>query len=152
MRWAEIDLSSRVWTVPAERMKAGREHRVPLSQPALNALEGLGRLRPPGDADSHVFPGARTGRPLSPMSFQVLLRAMALPCTAHGFRSSFRDWAGECTDHPREVAEAALAHLVGDATERAYRRGDALERRRKLMADWARFCAGEDASHNVEAA
>lgn len=134
--WAEIDLERRVWTVPALRMKAGREHRLPLSDAALELLRPLNELR---DGDL-VFPGQRRGRPLSVMAMEMVLRRMEVPVTVHGFRSSFRDWVGEETEFPREIAEAALAHVVGDATERAYRRGDALERRRKLMDAWAGFC------------
>jgi integrase len=135
-KWNEIDRDAKVWTVPAERMKAGREHRVPLTQRALQILATVEQVRT-GD---YVFPGQRHGRPLSVMSMEMLLRRMKVDVTVHGFRSSFRDWAGECTSFPREIAEAALAHTVGDETERAYRRGDALEKRRKLMAAWASFC------------
>ena len=136
-RWAEIDIDAKVWTVPATRMKAGREHRVPLSGRALTILEELAAART-GD---FVFPGQRHGKPLSPMSLEMVLRRMkAEGATVHGFRSAFRDWAGETTSFPREIAEAALAHVSGDATERAYRRGDALEKRRTLMEAWASFC------------
>lgn len=136
--WKEIDFDAALWTVPAERMKAGREHRVPLTPRAveiLNELAGLG-----ANSDAHMFPGQREGRPLSTMAMDMILRRMKVDFTVHGFRSSFRDWAGEETAFPRDVAEAALAHVVGDQTERAYRRGDALEKRRKLMAAWADFC------------
>ena len=135
--WAEIDLDAALWTVPAARMKAGREHRVPLSAPAVGLLRAVEPLRGEGD---WVFPGQRAGRPLSTMAMDMMLRRMGSEVTVHGFRSTFRDWVGELTDHPREVAEAALAHRVGDATERAYRRGDALEKRRALMSDWATYC------------
>ena len=135
--WAEIDLDAALWTVPAARMKAGREHRVPLSAPALELLRTVEPLRGTGD---WLFPGQRAGRPLSTMAMDMMLRRMGVEATVHGFRSTFRDWAADETDHPREVAEAALAHRVGDATERAYRRGDALEKRRALMADWAAYC------------
>lgn len=134
--WAEIDLAAKVWTVPAARMKAGREHRVPLSARAVAILEAV---KPLGDGE-HIFPGQRTKRPLSGMAFEMLLRRMKVGFTVHGFRSAFRDWCGEASTFPRELAEAALAHTVGDATERAYRRGDALEKRRKLMDAWAAFC------------
>jgi integrase len=142
--WPEIDLTAKVWTVPAERMKAGREHRVPLSAAAVAVLE---KVKPLRDGE-YVFPGpsktsSNTGRPLSGMSMAMLLRRMERPVTVHGFRSSFRDWAGEVTTFPREIAEAALAHAVGDAVETAYRRGDALEKRRKLMEAWARYCGGK---------
>jgi integrase len=136
-RWAEIDLDAKVWTVPAARMKAGREHRVPLSGRALAILETLAAART-GD---FVFPGQKTGKPLSGMAMEMVLRRMKVDdVTVHGFRSAFRDWCGEATSFPRELAEAALAHVAGDATERAYRRGDALEKRRGLMEAWAGFC------------
>ena len=134
-KWAEIDQKAKVWTVPPERMKGGREHRVPLSARSLQILEQVEAVRT-GD---FVFPGQKRGRPLSSMALEMLLRRMAVDVTTHGFRSSFRDWAGEATSFPREIAEAALAHVVGDETERAYRRGDALEKRRKLMEAWAGF-------------
>lgn len=135
--WGEIDKKTKIWTVPAERMKAGREHRVPLSPPAMVILERLAQIsKEPAD---YIFPSTKRGRPLSSMAMDMLLRRLKLEVTVHGFRSSFRDWCGEISTYPREVAEAALAHVVGDATERAYRRGDALEKRRRLMEDWAEF-------------
>lgn len=134
-RWDEVDLKAKVWTVPPERMKAGREHRVPLTPRGLEILETVGKVR----TGAYVFPGQRRDRPLSVMAMEMVLRRMKVAFTVHGFRSSFRDWAGESTSFPREIAEAALAHTVGDATERAYRRGDALEKRRKLMEAWAGF-------------
>jgi integrase len=133
--WDEFDLEARVWTVPAARMKAGRVHRVPLSARAVEILQEMQQKR----LSDLVFPGTKPGRPLSVMALEMVLRRMKLDVTVHGFRSAFRDWAGERTHFPREVAEAALAHLVGDAVERAYRRGDALEKRRKLMDAWANF-------------
>ncbi|MFP5433210.1 MAG: tyrosine-type recombinase/integrase, partial [Alphaproteobacteria bacterium] len=133
-----IDLRAKVWTVPAYRMKAGREHRVPLSDRAVTLLVGM-RL-PGSDADAFVFPGARKSKPLSVMAFDMQLRRMECDYTVPGFRSAFRDWVGEETSFPREVAEAALAHTVGDEVERAYRRGDALEKRRRLMQAWAQYC------------
>lgn len=133
--WSELDLDQRVWTVPAYRMKAGREHRVPLADRAAEILAALSGAR----TGELVFPGQKPGRPLSPMAMEMLLRRMQVEVTVHGFRSSFRDWVGERTDFAREVAEAALAHSVGDATERAYRRGDALEKRRELMNEWGRY-------------
>ena len=139
-RWLEIDWEARVWTVPPERMKAKRQHRVPLTDAALAILRPLAELR---ESDL-VFPGQQRGRPLSGMAMEMMLRRMATPVTVHGFRSSFRDWVGEETDFAREVAEAALAHVVGDETERAYRRGDALGRRRALMDAWSAFCAGAE--------
>ncbi|SEK23391.1 Integrase [Xaviernesmea oryzae] len=138
MRWREVDTKSAVWTIPKDRMKAGREHRVPLAPRALQILEIAKTFGT--EPDAFVFPGRVQGRPLSVMSFEMLLRRLKVEVTTHGFRSSFRDWCGEETSFPREVAEAALAHAVGDETERAYRRGDALEKRRKLMVEWAAFC------------
>jgi len=143
-RWGEIDLAEAVWTVPVERMKAGREHRVPLSGAALAILHALLPLRPADDdkGAAFLFPGAREGRPLSGMAMLMLLRRMERgDLTAHGFRSSFRDWAAERTSYAREVAEEALAHTLRDKTEAAYRRGDLFEKRRRLMDDWAAFCA-----------
>jgi len=136
-KWDEIDLANRIWTVPATRMKAGREHRVPLTDRALAILADLQEIR----TGEHVFPGLKRGRPLSNMAMQAVLRRMDVEATVHGFRSAFRDWAGERTHFPREIAEAALAHLVGDAVERAYRRGDALDKRRQLMSLWQGFHA-----------
>jgi len=145
-RWSEIDLSEAVWTIPGNRMKAGREHRVPLSDPALTVLQGLLPLRDDASGD-WLFPGARTGRPLSNMAMEMLLRRMGRDdLTVHGFRSSFRDWAGETTGYAREVAEAALAHTLGDKIEAAYRRGDLFEKRRRLMDDWATFCGRQAAA------
>ncbi len=136
-RWAEFDLVAKVWTVSAARMKAGREHRVPLSGRALIILEKLAA----GRTGEFVFPGQRPDKPLSGMAMKMILRRMKVAgATVHGFRSAFRDWCGETTSFPREIAEAALAHVAGDATERAYRRGDALEKRRKLMEAWAVYC------------
>ncbi len=144
-RWSEIDLHSKVWTVPAERMKGGRLHRVPLTARAVSILEAAKPLSGGDDAaKSHVFPGQRTGQ-LSAMALAMLLRRMNVEQTVHGFRSSFRDWAGEVSTFPREVAEAALAHTVGDSTERAYRRGDALEKRRMLMEAWAAYLGERNA-------
>jgi integrase len=134
-RWREIDLAERLWTVPANRMKAGREHRVPLSSAAL-ALLGQS-----GEPDAHVFPGVK-GRPLSNMAMLMTLRRMGYAeLTAHGFRSTFRDWCAERTNFPAEVAEMALAHVVGDKVEAAYRRGDLFHKRRQLADAWAKFCA-----------
>lgn len=136
--WDEIDMQAGIWTIPACRMKAGREHRVPLSEPALAIVRTLSETR----ASDFVFPGQKPGRPLSGMAFEMLMRRIGAGAyTAHGFRSAFRDWAGDETSFPREVAEQALAHRVGDATERAYRRADALGRRRELMGAWASYCA-----------
>ena len=135
--WSEIDLVAKVWTVPASRMKAARKHRVPLSERAVEILSALAAVK----IGDYVFPGAKRGSPLSVMALTMVMRRTgAGNFTVHGFRSAFRDWAGERTNFPREVAEAALAHVVGDETERAYRRGDALEKRRALMEAWAIFC------------
>ncbi|MFC1456390.1 tyrosine-type recombinase/integrase [Microvirga arabica] len=134
-KWEEFDLDARVWTVPATRMKASRVHRVPLSERAVEILRQMAQAQ----LSEFVFPGLKRNRSLSGMALEMVLRRMKVDVTVHGFRSAFRDWAGERTHFPREIAEAALAHLVGDAVERAYRRGDALEKRRKLMEAWARF-------------
>jgi integrase len=141
-RWDEIDFEQSVWTVPAARMKGGRVHRVALSGRALAVLQKLEGAR----TGEYVFPGQRPGKPLSGMAMEMILRRMkADSVTVHGFRSSFRDWCGEVSTFPREVAEAALAHVAGDQTERAYRRGDALEKRRALMESWAQFCEPKSA-------
>ena len=143
-RWAEIDFQNAIWTVPAARMKAGRTHRVPLSRRALVIIKKLHAAR----TGEFIFPGQRPDKPLSGMAMEMILRRMkADGATVHGFRSSFRDWCGEVSTFPREVAEAALAHVAGDATERAYRRGDALEKRRELMEVWGAYC--EPKSGNV---
>ena len=133
--WSEIDMDAALWIVPAARMKAGKEHRVPLSRPALDILGKLHEART-GDL---VFPGQKAGSPLSVMAMDMLLRRLKVDVTVHGFRSAFRDWAAEETGVAREVAEQALAHTIGNAVERAYRRGDALEKRRKLMDAWAGY-------------
>lgn len=137
--WREIDLAAKVWTVPAARMKAGREHRVPLGARAVEILQEMAAAGI--EPERLVFPGQKDGKPLSIMAMDMLLRRLSADVTVHGFRSAFRDWCGEATDFSRELAEAALAHVVGDMTERAYRRGDALEKRRALMDAWAAFCA-----------
>lgn len=133
-RWSEIDLASKVWTVPGERMKAGKEHRVPLSPSAIALLSKLPRIA----GTDLVFPAPRGG-PLSDMTLTAVLRRMKVPATAHGFRSTFRDWAAERTNYPRDVAEMALAHTIGDKVEAAYRRGDLFDKRARMMAEWARF-------------
>lgn len=140
-QWGEIDLDRRLWRIPGARMKAGRDHRVPLSDRAIAILEEMHAVSV--DAMDHIFIG-RHGKRLSSMAMEMLLRRMNVrDATVHGFRSSFRDWVAEETSFPREIAEAALAHVVGDATERAYWRGDALEHRRKLMEAWSQFLAPE---------
>ena len=144
--WSEIDRKAQIWTIPANRMKAGLIHRVPLSARCIEILDAVEPMRARGD---YVFPGARKGRPMSNMAMAMLLqKRMKLDAiTVHGFRSSFRDWAGESTSFPRELAEAALAHIVGNEVERAYRRGDALEKRRELMDAWARFATTKPADN-----
>jgi len=136
MRWSEVDLDKRVWTLPPNRMKAGREHRVPLSDRAMAMLRQLAEIRT-GD---FVFPGQRKDRPVSRMAMTLVLRRMKADVTVHGFRSAFRDWCGNETHFPREIVETALAHVVGNDIERAYRRSDALEKRRALMEKWAGYC------------
>lgn len=132
--WDEIDLKGKVWTVPADRMKAGRDHRVPLSADAIKLLKAL----PHFEGCAYVFPSSRNG-PLSDATLSALLDRMAVPVVPHGFRSTFRDWTAERTAYPRDVAEMALAHTIGDKVEAAYRRGDLLAKRTRLMAEWARF-------------
>jgi integrase len=140
-RWSEIDMDAATWTVPAERMKAGREHRVPLTDTALAVLRLMLPARP-AVGDGYVFPGQKKDAGLSNMSMTAVLKRMDRgDLTVHGFRSTFRQWAGECTTVAREVAEAALAHALKDKTEAAYARGDLFDRRRKLMEEWAAFCA-----------
>lgn len=138
--WGEVDLAKAIWTVPAARMKAGKEHRVPLSPRAVEILERVKLL-----GGKHLFTGAN-GNKLSGMAMSMLLRRMKQEVTVHGFRSAFRDWAAECTGYSHEVAEMALAHTIGNAVERAYRRGDLFEKRRKLMEAWADYCAGRGAA------
>jgi integrase len=146
MRWEEVDETAKVWTVPPARMKAAREHRVALSARALAMLSEVKKART-GD---FVFPGSNVDRPLSVMAMEMVLRRMGLDnVTVHGFRSAFRDWAGNETHFPREIAEAALAHAVDDAAERAYRRGDALEKRRAMMEAWAQWCEPKAGSNVV---
>ena len=136
-RWGELDLDAATWTIPAARMKAGREHRVPLSGSAVTLLRKLGTIR----ESEYVLAGQRSEKPLSNMALLMTLRRMKRPdLTAHGFRSTFRDWAAEKTGYSSEVVEMALAHAVGDKVEAAYRRGDLFEKRRNLMEDWASYC------------
>jgi integrase len=144
-RWKEIDLKNRLWTVPAERMKAGKPHRVPLCPRAVAILEAIKPERVAGDV--FIFPGSRPQKPQSNMVFLMLLRRMKLGhLTAHGFRATFKTWATERTNFPREVIEAALAHVAGDKIEAAYQRGDVLDKRRKLMEAWASYCASPTAA------
>ena len=136
--WTEIDRDAGVWTIPAPRTKGNREHRVPLCGRALEILEEARML---GRGGPLVFPGVR-GKPFASTALSELLGELRIAAVPHGFRSSFRDWAAEETDHPREVAEAALAHKVRNQIEAAYRRSDLFERRRRLMNDWAAYLAG----------
>ncbi|HLH98025.1 MAG TPA: integrase arm-type DNA-binding domain-containing protein [Xanthobacteraceae bacterium] len=137
--WEEIDLEAKTWTVPAGRIKGGREHKVPLSDRALEVLRGLPREK----NNPSVFVGPRRGG-LSNMSMASVLKRMGRDdITVHGFRSTFRDWAAECTNYPNHVVEMALAHAVGDKVEAAYRRGDLFEKRRRLMTEWAKFCGAK---------
>jgi integrase len=141
-KWEEIAFVESTWTIPAERMKAGREHRVPLSESALALLRRMSRLTNNAESSGYVFPGGRAGKALSNMALsQVLKRMGYAEITVHGFRSTFRDWAAEQTAFARDVCEQALAHSLPDKVEAAYRRSDLFEKRRKLMESWATFCA-----------
>jgi len=139
MRWSEVDLDRNIWTIPAERMKMGVTHQVPLSDPAVALLKR--RLKVSNrNPDDFVFPGQKPGQPLSQMSMIMVLRRMGLgQYTVHGMRSSFRDYMGDMTLHAETIIEHALAHQVGDATARAYRRKDAFDKRRLVMRDWAKY-------------
>lgn len=137
LRWSEVDMEKKIWTVPAARMKAGREHRVPLSARAISILKALAKTK----RGEFVFPGQTTHKPHSGMAMTMMLRRMKIEdVTVHGFRSSFRHWAGNVSNFPREITETALAHVIGDKAEQAYRRSDALDKRRKLMDAWAAYC------------
>lgn len=139
MTWDEVNLDDQLWIVPAERMKAGREHRIPLTPPAVAVLKELMSSRKP--EESLVFPSIRDRKPLSDMTLTAVLRRMGrTDMTVHGFRSTFRDWAAEATDYPAEMAEMALAHTVSNKVEAAYRRGDMFDKRLKMMNDWASMC------------
>jgi len=142
-RWDEIDLEQAAWTIPAARMKAGREHRVPLTPRCVELLEQAKLLAAGSD---FVFPGRSGKKPMSNMVLLMAMRRLKTGVTVHGFRSAFRDWASERTNFAREICEAALAHIVKDKTEAAYRRGDLFEKRRELMATWASFVAAEEAT------
>lgn len=133
--WQEFDLDNRCWSIPAVRMKAGTEHRVPLSKPAIGLLHKLATVRTSDDA--YVFPGQRKNRPLSNMSMAMTLRRIGVDATPHGFRSTFRTWAAECTGFPHDVCEAALAHTPGNKVVEAYQRGDFFRKRTELMDEWA---------------
>jgi hypothetical protein len=137
--WSEIDLDAAVWTIPADRMKARKDHRVPLSETAVELLRSMPRDK--GSDFVFISPMAR-GKPLSNMALLATLKRMERSdLTAHGFRSTFRDWAAETTGYPDAVVEMALAHAIGNAVEAAYRRGDLFEKRKRLMADWAAYCS-----------
>jgi integrase len=142
--WGEVDLAAGLWTIPGDRMKAGREHVVPLS-PAAARIFQRAKHHQIGGTDL-VFPGQARGKPLSDMSLTAICRKMKVDCVPHGFRSSFRDWVAEETNFPRELAEKALAHTLADKTERAYQRGTLLDKRRVMMDAWGAFCDGESAS------
>jgi integrase len=133
--WDEFDLEQNVWVVPGKRMKIEREHRVAITARARETVTTMATLR----AGDFVFPGQRHNRPLSTMALEILLRRLKGDATVHGFRSSFRDWVAEKTEVPREVAEAALAHVLENKVEAAYRRSDFFEKRRQLMSAWAEF-------------
>lgn len=142
--WHEVDLDNATWTIPAERMKVRREHRIPLSRQAVSLLSNLPRVA----GNTYVFPGMKAGRPLSNMSLLKFMHGMGYGSSGekgnyvpHGFRSSFRDWTGEVTSYPRDVAEMALAHAIENKVEAAYRRGDLFEKRRKMMQEWANYIA-----------
>ncbi len=143
------EIKEKVWTVPAGRMKGGAEHRVPLSAPAASLVETMKKEQ----GGAFLFPGGKPGKPLSNMAMLALLERMGrADLTAHGFRSTFRDWAAERTNHPRDVVEMALAHVIENKVEAAYRRGDLFEKRRLLMADWGKFCAQGKRSENSQSA
>jgi integrase len=136
-RWDEFDLEKRLWTIPRTRMKAGKEHRIPLSDRSVSLLKGLGKVK----RGAFVFPGNNAKQPLSNMAMSMHLRRLGSDkVTVHGFRSTFRDWASEATSFPHEVCEAALAHVIKNKAESAYRRGDMLAKRAKLMVAWADYC------------
>lgn len=146
--WDEIDLEARAWTIPAARMKAGKEHRVPLSDAAMALLDSLPRI----EGSPYLFPSSRQGKHLSNMAMLMGLRRMGREdLTMHGFRSTFRDWAAERTHYPREVCEMALAHKVAEGAEAAYWRGDIFEKRQALMADWAQFATTVQAENVIQA-
>ena len=153
-QWRQIELPAGVWTIPASRMKTRREHRVPLSDSAMTVLEALSRI----DGCPFVFPGSRNGRPLSNMALLQLMRGMGYGVNSargdyvpHGFRSTFRDWSGEVSSFPREVAEMALAHAIENKVEAAYRRGDLFLKRRKMMQEWADYLRRSAETERLEA-
>lgn len=141
--WEEIDFAKRIWTIPAERMKAKKEHRIPLSDASMRLLHELPRF----DDTALVFPSTLRKGEMSDMTMTSVLRRMGRSnITVHGFRSTFRDWAAEVTTYPSEMAEIALAHRVGSKVELAYRRGDMIEKRRQMMDEWASFCTTQSDS------
>lgn len=142
-QWEEIDLEAKLWTIPAERMKAGKEHQIPLSDEAITLLLNLPRVL----GTPYLFPSTK-GKPFSDMTLSMRMRRMGCTAVPHGFRSTFRDWAGDRTNYPRDIAEAALAHTLGNRVEVAYRRSTALEKRRKMMQEWAHFICSEAQSTN----
>jgi integrase len=146
--WREVDLDKAVWTIPAARMKAGKEHRIPLSPRAVTVLKEVLPLNTTSRDDAPLFPAAR-GNKLSGMAMSMLLRRMKIDVTVHGFRSSFSDWAAESTGYAHEVREMALAHVIGNKVEAAYRRGDLFEKRRRLMNEWADYCSSRFRSNAV---
>lgn len=148
-RWSEFDLDNSTWTVPGERMKAGKEHRIPLSPAGVKLVKHLPRLH-----DDYVFPGAGKNATMTTAAPLKVLKEIRPGVVAHGFRSTFRDWAADLTTYPREIAEQALAHTLSDKTEAAYRRSDLFAKRAKLMADWARYCERRPAAgvSNIEEA
>jgi len=147
-RWDEIDQDKALWVIPAERIKAGKEHRIPLSAPALAMIKQQAKTK----ESEFVFPGGKKGKALSTNALLALLKRMKRDdLTGHGFRSTFRDWAAESTNYPRDVAEMALAHTIGDKVEAAYSRGDLMEKRKRMMDDWAKFCGTIAKAGNVVA-
>jgi len=144
--WSEFDLQGKVWVIPRDRMKGFREHRVPLSQPAIAVLQ---QVQWDKHGSDYVFPNTRLEKPISNMACLAVLKRMGRgDLTMHGFRSSFRDWAAESTAHPRDVCEMALAHAIEDKSEAAYRRGDLFEKRAHLMSDWGLWCDGAASTHS----
>ena len=143
-QWSEVDLDAKTWTIPAERMKAGNRHRIPLPAPAIELLKSLPRF----EGNDNVFQG-RADKPLSDMSLTLHMRRMKTDAVPHGFRSTFSDWAAECTNYPVELREMALAHTIANKTQAAYQRGDMFERRRALMADWAAFTVTPPTNENI---
>lgn len=149
-RWSEIDLDEKTWSIPAERMKAGEPHRIPLCDRAVDILRRMKNLRRSDPADAFVFEGRKQGQPLSDIALSMPFRRSELGITVHGFRSAFRDWAAERTSFPRELAEKALAHAVRNKVEAAYQRGDLFDKRRQLMDAWALYCqSAKNADSNV---